>query len=93
MNVVELLVLAVIASLVGSVGARIAGRGSVGCLGSIVLGLVGAVLGRTLAQAANLPRFWELRLGTERFPVVWAVVGAALFVAFLGLLGGRKSND
>ncbi|MCK6527007.1 hypothetical protein L6R50_05400 [Myxococcota bacterium] len=86
-------VLLTIAFLTGSVGARIAGRSRIGCLGSIVLGFIGAVLGRMIADAAELPRFYEVTVGGERFPIVWAVAGSALFVAVLGLLGGRGGKD
>ena len=85
--------LLLIAALVGSAGSRITGRGGMGCLGSICLGLIGAVLGRYLAQAADLPMFWQLKVGGQLFPVVWAVAGAALFVAALGLLGGGRRSD
>jgi len=88
-----LITLLVIAFLTGSVGARLAGRGGVGCLGSIVLGFVGAVLGREIARAAGLPPFFQLDVGGEKFPVVWAVAGAAVFVAFLGLVGGRRGRE
>ncbi|MDF1594961.1 MAG: GlsB/YeaQ/YmgE family stress response membrane protein [Acidimicrobiia bacterium] len=81
----ELLVLLIIASLAGSVGASLAGRKGLGCLPSLALGFVGALLGRWLAQQLDLPLLWTIR----DFPVIWSVIGAALFVAVLGLISGR----
>jgi len=83
--VFELLVLLIIASLAGSVGASLAGRKGLGCLPSLALGFVGALLGRWLAQQLDLPLLWTIR----DFPVIWSVIGAALFVAVLNLISGR----
>jgi len=88
-----LLVTLIIAFLIGSVGARLAGRGGVGCLGSIALGFIGAVLGQYLAAYAKLPAFFEIRLGGERFSLVWAVLGSALVVAVLSLVSGRRHPE
>lgn len=85
-----IVILVVIAAVVGSVGARLAGRDGVGCLGSIVAGLVGALLGRYIAHAADLPLFWQITVAGEKYPVVWAVVGAAIFVGVLGIFSGGK---
>ncbi len=74
-----------IAALAGAIGARLAGGPPKGCWGSIALGWVGAFLGSRLADLLDLPTFWVI----EGFPVVWAVIGAALFVALLNLISGR----
>ncbi len=82
---VSLIILFVIAAITGSVGARIAGRRMDGCLTSIALGFVGALLGRWLAERLDLgtgPTFND-------FPILWAVIGSALFVALVNLISGR----
>lgn len=80
------LLLLIIASVCGSIGARIAGRDSMGCLTSIALGFIGALIGRWLADQFELPELWA----PQDFPVVWAIIGAALFVAVVNLISGRK---
>jgi uncharacterized membrane protein YeaQ/YmgE (transglycosylase-associated protein family) len=78
--------LLLIASVCGALGARIAGRRGLGCLTSIVLGFIGALIGTFIARQLDLPLFPWIRFGDNPFPVVWAVLGAALFVALLNLL-------
>jgi uncharacterized membrane protein YeaQ/YmgE (transglycosylase-associated protein family) len=75
-----------IASLIGAVGARLAGRERMGCVTSILLGFVGALLGGWLASKLDLP----LGPTAGGLPILWAVIGAALFIAVLNLLSGKK---
>lgn len=76
----------VIAAIAGSLGARIAGRTKPqGCLTSIVLGFIGSLLGGWLARQLDLPLLWT----PADFPVIWAIIGAALFVSLLNLISRR----
>ncbi len=83
MTFMALLILLAIAGLCGAVGASLAGHGRVGCLGSIALGFIGAMLGMWLARRMQLPEMFDVRVGTEPFPVFWSIVGSALFVGLL----------
>ena len=85
MSIFGFLFLLIIASISGALGARVAGRRGMGCLGSIVLGFIGALIGTFLARQLQLPLFPWIRIGEHPFPVIWAVLGAALFVAILNL--------
>ncbi len=84
----EFVLMLIIASIAGSIGASLAGRKGLGCLTSLALGFIGALLGRWLAEQLDLPLLWTI----DDFPVVWSVIGAALFVAVLNLIGGRKTD-
>jgi uncharacterized membrane protein YeaQ/YmgE (transglycosylase-associated protein family) len=64
----------------------IAGFSRGGCLTSIALGFVGALLGMWLARELNLPELFTLRVGDVQFPIVWSIIGSALFVGVLSLL-------
>jgi len=85
MNLFSLLFMLLIASITGAIGANLAGRRGLGCLGSIVLGFIGALLGTFIAEKLNLPLLFTIRFGSYLFPVIWAIVGASLFVALLNL--------
>lgn len=91
MNIFSFLFLLLIASITGAIGANLAGRRRLGCLTSIVLGFIGALIGTFIAQQLNLPLLLSIRFGSHAFPIVWAVLGSALFVAFLNLIsrGGK----
>jgi uncharacterized membrane protein YeaQ/YmgE (transglycosylase-associated protein family) len=86
MGIFGFLFLLLIASIAGALGARIAGRKGMGCLASIVLGFIGALIGTYIAKALDLPLFPWIRFGSHPFPVMWAILGAALLVAFLNLI-------
>ncbi len=85
-----LLLLLLIAAVCGAIGRAIAGGTHGGCLVSIALGFIGALLGSWLAHALKLPELLELRVSGHNFPILWSIIGAALFVAFVHLLGGRR---
>ena len=92
MSVIELLFLLLIAGIIGSIGQALTGYSRGGCLVSIVVGFIGAVLGTWLARELHLGEIFVLNIGDVAFPVIWAIVGAALFTAVLSLLSPRKRN-
>ena len=84
-----LIVLLVIAAICGAVGRAIAGGGG-GLLTSIALGFIGALLGPWVAQQLHLAEPLVLQVSGHPFPIVWSIIGAALFVALLHLVSGRR---
>jgi uncharacterized membrane protein YeaQ/YmgE (transglycosylase-associated protein family) len=90
MTVLELLLLLLIAGICGSLAQALAGYSHGGCLVSIVLGLIGALLGTWLARLLGLGEVLAIRIGSESFPVVWSVIGAALFAGLLSLVSRRR---
>jgi uncharacterized membrane protein YeaQ/YmgE (transglycosylase-associated protein family) len=89
MTLIDLLILLLVAGLCGALGQAIVGYSRGGCLVSIALGFVGAVLGMWLARAVHLPELFTVQIGTTAFPIVWSIIGAALFVAVITLLTRR----
>lgn len=90
MTFIDLLVLLLVAGICGSLGQAIAGYSRGGCMVSIALGFVGAVVGVWLARALNLPALFAVQIGTTNFPIVWSIIGSALFVAVITLLTRRR---
>ena len=90
MSLLDVLIVLLIAGICGSLGQAIAGFSRGGCLVSIALGFVGAVLGMWLARAMGLPELIPVRIGTTNFPIVWSIIGSALFVAVIALLTRRR---
>ncbi len=91
MNIGELLILLVVAGICGSLAQAIVGYSRGGCLVSIVLGFIGALLGTWLARLVGLPEVFTLQIGPQGFPVVWSIIGAAIFVAVLGFLRSGRT--
>lgn len=91
MTLIELLLLLLVAGVIGSVGQAIAGFDTGGCLASVAIGFIGALLGAWLGRAAGLGDLFVVEVGGTAFPVVWSIIGAAVFVALIRLVarGGR----
>ncbi len=90
--IVEFLVLLAVAGICGALAQSIAGYSRGGCMVSIVLGFIGALLGGWLAGLLGLPELFTLVIGDQSFPIIWSVIGAALFVALLGLFTSRRQT-
>lgn len=90
MTLIGFIILLVIAGVAGAVGQAIAGYGRGGLLVSIGFGFIGALVGMFLARALRLPEFLSINAGGMQFPVIWSIIGAALFAALLGLMHRRR---
>jgi uncharacterized membrane protein YeaQ/YmgE (transglycosylase-associated protein family) len=90
-NIWHVILLLIIAGVCGSIGQAIAGYSRGGCLASIALGFIGALLGAWIAQHMKLPEPLLIQVGDLPFPVVWSIVGATIFVAIIALLARPRS--
>ncbi|HEV3470981.1 MAG TPA: GlsB/YeaQ/YmgE family stress response membrane protein [Pyrinomonadaceae bacterium] len=86
MSLIDLLLLLLVAGICGALGQAIGGFSRGGCLVSIALGFIGALLGLWLARHVGLPEPFPVEVGGRTFPVIWSIIGSALFVAVLGLI-------
>ena len=90
MTILDLIVLLIIAGICGALGQAITGFTRGGCLVAIALGFIGALLGMWLARQLGLPELLPVQIGTTSFPVVWSIIGSALFVAIISLIARRR---
>jgi uncharacterized membrane protein YeaQ/YmgE (transglycosylase-associated protein family) len=90
MTLTSFIVLLIVAGICGSIGRAIVGYSHLGCLGSIALGFVGALLGMWIARALRLPEVFVWRVGNENFPVLWSIVGSAIVVSVLSWTTRRR---
>jgi len=86
MSLIELLVLLAIAAICGGIGQSLAGFDLGGCLVSIVVGFVGAYIGMWLAGKLGLPELLEIKIGGKTFPIIWAIIGSAVFTFIVVLI-------
>ena len=91
MTLIDLLLLLLIAGVCGALGQAISGFSRGGCLVSIALGFIGALIGMWLARHAGLPEPLPVSIGGTTFPVVWSIIGSALFVAVIGLISRSRA--
>jgi uncharacterized membrane protein YeaQ/YmgE (transglycosylase-associated protein family) len=85
----SLIILLIVAGVCGAIGRAIGGGTRGGCLVSIALGFIGAVVGMWLAQVLHLPRVFVGDFAGD-FPIIWSIIGSSLFVAVLKFISGRR---
>jgi uncharacterized membrane protein YeaQ/YmgE (transglycosylase-associated protein family) len=90
MDLLELLLLLLVAGICGGIGRAIAGGTRGGCLVSIALGFIGALLGSWLSRQLGIADLFALTVGGRTIPILWSIIGAALFVALLSLFTRRR---
>jgi uncharacterized membrane protein YeaQ/YmgE (transglycosylase-associated protein family) len=90
MTFLEFLLLLFIAGVCGSIGQAIAGYTRGGCLVSIVLGFIGALLGSWMSEQLGWPELFNVEIGGNNFPIIWSIIGAVVFVMVVGILTRRR---
>ena len=89
MTLFAFLMLLLIAGICGAIGQAIVGfRG--GILVSIAVGFIGALIGVWLAGAFGMREMFAVNIGGKTFPIIWSIIGSALFVALIGLFSRRR---
>ena len=86
MTLIGFLILLLVAAICGGIGQSLAGYNLGGCLVSIIVGFIGAYIGLWLAAKMGLPRLFEVSVDGKPFPVLWAIIGSALFSLVMALL-------
>jgi len=91
MTLLDLLILLLIAGICGSLGQAISGYSRGGCLVAIALGFIGALIGLWLARQLGLPELFTVDIGGTRFPIIWSIIGSALFVAVISFISRSRA--
>jgi uncharacterized membrane protein YeaQ/YmgE (transglycosylase-associated protein family) len=90
MTFLEFLLLLFIAGVCGSIGQSIAGYSRGGCVVSIVVGFIGALLGSWISTQLGWPEILDIQVGNRTFPVIWSIIGSVVFTVTVGLLTRKK---
>lgn len=85
MTLIDFLLLLLVAGICGAIGQAITGYSHGGCLVSIAIGFIGALLGAWISRVLVLPELFVISFGTTTFPIIWSIIGSALFVAIISL--------
>jgi len=84
------LVLILIAAICGGVGRALGGGVRGGLIVSTAVGFIGALFGPWIARQLGLGEPFILRVNGLSFPILWSIIGGAIFVAILHLLSGPR---
>ena len=88
----DFLVLLLVGGIIGSIGQAIVGHSRGGCLVSIALGFIGALVGTWLARALNLPDLFVLTIGGTNLPIVWSIIGCAIVVGIVAAVFKKRGK-
>ena len=91
MSLLDILLLLLVAAVCGSIGQALVGYSVGGCLMSTIVGFIGAWVGSWLSVQLGLPEPFTISIGGETFPILWSIIGSALFVAVLALITRRRA--
>lgn len=88
MTLTGFLLLLLVAAICGGLGQSLAGYSVGGCMVSIVVGFIGAYIGIWMADRMQLPELFTITIDGKSFPILWAVIGSAVFTFIIALLRG-----
>jgi uncharacterized membrane protein YeaQ/YmgE (transglycosylase-associated protein family) len=91
MNVLEFIILVVMAGVLGVVAQQILGT-RYGVVVSVIFGFIGALVGRQLAIWLGLPVLLTVGTQSGRFEVVWSLLGALLVTFGAGIIAKSNRN-
>jgi len=74
LSVESLIILLIVGGLVGVIAQKLAGYSRGGCLTSIAIGFIGALIGSWAVKQFRLPEIFTLRIGDTSFPIVWGFI-------------------
>lgn len=79
-TVLDFVLLLLIAGVCGYIASQLMGAKRMNFVVMVVLGFVGAIVGRWLAAFFHMPLLLELHLGGHSFPLLWALIGSIVTV-------------
>lgn len=90
MSIPALVLYIAIAAICGAIGKAFAGDPRGGLVISIMLGLVGGILGSWIAFQLKLPDPLVVSIGGQPLGILWTIIGSAAIVGLVHLFSGRR---
>jgi len=89
---VDILISLIIAGIAGSIARSLSGFSSGGCIISIVVGFIGAMIGSWLSREMQLPDPFILHIRGNSYNLLWTIIGAVIFTAVISLITPDKKK-
>lgn len=84
--VTDFLALLVVAGICGFIGSQLMGARKTNIAVMVIVGFVGAIVGKFVYQLFHLPSLWVVHLGGSPFPIIWAVIGSVIIMGIFGMI-------
>lgn len=92
MSFIDIIIMLVIAGITGAIARSLVGFKRGGCILSIAVGFIGALLGTWLARQLDFPQIISFEIRGITYPIIWSLLGAVLFTILLSFISPRKKN-
>ena len=89
---IDILISLLIAGLAGSIARSLSGFSRGGCIISIIVGFIGAMIGSWLSRELQLPDPFILHIRGSSYSILWTIIGAVIFTAVLSLIAPGKKT-
>lgn len=89
---IDILISLIIAGIAGAIAKSLVGLDRGGCIISIVVGFIGAMIGTWLAREFNLPDLIVFNIRGSEYHILWTIIGAVIFTAVLSLIAPGKKK-
>ena len=89
---IDILISLIIAGIAGSIGRSISGFSRGGCIISIVVGFIGAMIGSWLSRELQFPDPFVITIRGTTYNILWTIIGAVIFTAALSLITPDKKK-
>ena len=89
---IDILISLIIAGIAGSIARSLSGFSRGGCIISIIVGFIGAIIGTWLARELQLPDPLTITIRGTTYNLLWTIIGAVLFTAVLSLITPGKNK-
>lgn len=88
----DVIISLVIAGIAGAIAKSLVGFDRGGCILSIVVGFIGALIGSGLAREMNLPDPFPFSIRGTEYHLIWTIIGAVVFTAALSLISPKRNK-
>ena len=92
MSLLDIIIKLIIAGITGSIARSLSGFSRGGCIISVVVGFIGAMIGSWLARELRLPDPFVLQIRGNNYNILWTIIGAVIFTAVLSLITPDKKK-
>jgi len=89
---IDIIISLIIAGIAGAIARSLVGFDRGGCIISIVVGFIGAIIGTWLAREFELPDPFLFNIRGTEYHILWTIIGAVIFTAALSLITPGKKK-